>query len=176
MRARGQQGLRDENTCCCHPPPPGLALGLLRFIQAALKGPLCSHSQLREGRGRLGREALARRGWSGLQGKLEEGKQTRHPDFKPSVAASGTGRGRMRVLACACAGVCTWLWVLLGLLSQNQSCLVERCHNPGLGDRGQASQGRPRLAPRPARGVRQRPGVRQGSAARACGDRTLKVT
>lgn len=63
--------------------------------------------------------------------------------FTPARAASARGEGCV-------------------LPSQNKSCSVERCHNPGLGAGGQFSQGGPRLAPKPPHGVRQRPGVRAG--------------
>lgn len=63
--------------------------------------------------------------------------------FTPAHAASAQGGGRV-------------------LPSQNKSRSVERCHNPGSGAGGQASQEGLKLAPKPPHGVRQRPGVRAG--------------
>lgn len=91
----------------------------------------------------------------------------------------------MRVLACAHACGCRRVCLLRIRVAQWKDVITQsQAVGRGLGGgRGQANQGGPRLAPRPARGVKQRPGFRTGELSQvplvmgwACGDGAQKVS
>lgn len=90
--------------------------------------------------------------------------------FTPVSEALGRGGGAcVRVLACAHACGRRRVCLLKVRVSQWKDVITQsQAVGRGLGGgRGQASQGGLRLAPRPARGVKQRPGFRTRELARA---------